>query len=72
MNVTYDLIFLDNLQECVHIAYISDICFALTVWLCTLYSMNFRNTIFFYQIQFNISTSFHVVLCTVTSSAVFS
>jgi hypothetical protein len=71
MNATYNLIFLDNLQKGVHVARVSDVCFALTVWLCALYSMNFRNTIFFYQIPFNTSTSFHVVLYAVTSSAVF-
>jgi len=60
MNATYDLIFLDNLQKGVYIAHVSDIRFALTVWLCTLYSMNFRNTIFFYQIPFNTSASFYV------------
>jgi hypothetical protein len=71
VNAKCILIFLDNLQKGVYNAYISDICFVLTVRLCILYNMIFRNTIFFYQVPFNTSTSFHVVLYTVNSSAVF-
>ena len=72
LNAEYSLIFLDYLQKGVHIAHISDIRFTLTVWLCALYSMVFGNTVFFYQNWCNTSTTFHVVLCTVPSSAVFS
>ena len=72
LNAKYTLIFLDYLQKGVHIAHVSDICVTLTVWLCTLYNMVFRNTVFFYQNWFNTSTAFCVVLCTVPSSAVFS
>jgi hypothetical protein len=72
LNAEYNWIFLDYLQKGVHIAHVSDTRFTLTVRLCTLYSMVSRNTVFFYQNWFNTSTTFHAVLCTVSSSAVFS
>ena len=59
-------------EKCVHVVNVSDICFTLTVWLFTLYSMVFRNTIFFYQNWFNTSPTFCALLYLVPSNAVFS